>query len=120
MSKLDYIDLMKLFTLGSANGWNEFLADCERGCLINKLADVQVRIQRGMAKLAKDGLNTEEMITFYCRLSKSLDDTAKKIDKKLNPVLNDNPLLAQKDEKSVKAKKQRDANREAWRKKVSY
>ncbi len=111
---------MKLFTLGSANGWNDFLKDCERGCMVNRLADTQVRIQRGMAKLAKEKLNTEEMITFYCRLSKSLDDTIKKIDKKLNPVLNDDPLKAKKDEKSMKAKKDRDANREAWRKKNSY
>ncbi len=120
MSNTDYIDLIKLYTHGSANGWNDFLNDCYRGCLINKLYDVQRRLQLGMDVLVKQKLNTPEMVAYFCRLINSIDKTAAKIDKKLNPMLNDNPLKASKDEKAIKAKKERDANREAYRKKHSY
>lgn len=120
MSKLDYIDLVKLWSLGSANGWNEFLTDCERGCMINRLADAQVRIQRGMDKLVREKLNTPEMIEFFCRLSRSIDNTIKSIDKKMNKNIYDNPLNKVKDEKQLAKKRARDQEREAWRKKNSY
>ena len=120
MSKLDKIDLMKLFTHGSANGWNEFLTDCLNELNPNKLMAVRVRIQRGMADLAKQKLNTEEMVNFFCRLDRSIDITLTKIDKKLNPMLNDNPLAAEKNGEHLKKKRARDAEREAYRKKSSY
>lgn len=120
MSKLDYIDLMKLQASGSANGWNEFLTDCLRGCMVNKIADVRVRLQRGMAKLAKDKLNTPDMIAFFIRLSKSLDDTERKIIRKLDPNFHDDSRNKTKDEKQLKKKRERDAALEAHRKKTSY
>lgn len=119
-SRTDYIDLIKLQALGSANGWNEFLTDCDRGCLVNKLNDVQQRLELGLAKLAREKMDTPEMVAFYCRLIKSIDNTYKKINKKMHKNILDDPTNKIKDAKALKEKRDRDHNLELWRKKNSY
>lgn len=89
MRKSDGIDIMKLFTLGSGNGWNEFLNKCLRKMDINSLARVKYELQVGMTDLEKQKLNTEEINILFLRWCKSLDDTAKKIIKIKYPMPGD-------------------------------
>ncbi len=120
MSKLDSIDLMKLWSLGSNNGWNDFLTECDRTDSISRLQDCRRRIQVGMKDLAKKKLNTDEIDVWFARLIKSLDKTMTKIDKRLNPMQNDNPLNTTKDPRQIAAKKERDLRREKFTIKGSY
>ena len=120
MRKYEAIDLMKLHTLGSANGWNEFLTDCHQKLDINRLAKCRYQIQAGMDDLVKLGLNSETMITAFCRWDKSLVDTAKKIIRVRHPLPNDDPRVAKKHTNLLEVKRQRDREVEAFLKASSY
>ena len=98
MRKVDAIDLMKLYSKGSHNGWNEFLNKCYLESNINALARMRYSVQAGMADLAKKKLNTDEINVWFCRITKSLEKTAKQIIKKKHPLPGDNPLLGVKAE----------------------
>lgn len=101
---------MKLYSLGSNNGWNEFLTDCAAKNDINKLAKVRYQIAVGMTDLAKLKANTPEIDVWFVRLMKSLEITAKRIIKKKHPLPGDNPLIALKIRESHHdTKKKRDA-----------
>lgn len=88
------IDLMKLYSKGSSNGWNEFLTNCFNTSNINQLASTRRAIQVGMSELVKKKLATEEINVWFCRLTKSIEITAKRIIKKQHPLPGDNPLIA--------------------------
>lgn len=90
----DSIDLMKLYSKGSTNGWNEFLSRCYDNSNINALAQVRRGIQMGMNDLVKKKLATDDINVWFCRLNKSIEITAKKIIKKRLPLPGDNPLIA--------------------------
>lgn len=109
MRKGQAIDLMKLYSQGSANGWNEFLSKCYDDKNINSLAKMRYSVQVGMSDLAKKKLNTDEMNSWFCRIIKSIEITAKRIIKAKHPLPGDNPLLAKKleyiDQKIIKEKR---------------
>jgi len=94
MRKYEAVDLMKLYSLGSNNGWNDMLTDCQNKRDINRLARLKYQIQAGMDDLAKNRLNSSEMSMWFLRLIRSIDLTAKKIIKLRNPFPQDNPLIA--------------------------
>lgn len=94
MRKHEAIDLMKLYSMGSANGWNEFLQECFDKQDINKLAKVLYQVQAGEDDLAKRKLNTDEMNVWTTRLKMSIEKTAKKIIKLRNPMPGDRVLIA--------------------------
>ena len=98
MRKHQAVDLMKLYSQGSTNGWNEFLNQCYETDNINRLARMRYAVQAGMDDLAKKKLNTDDMNAWFCRITKSLERTAKQIIKKKYPLPGDNPLLAKKAE----------------------
>lgn len=107
--KYDAIDLMKLYSQGSNNGWNEFLTECYGKSDINKLAKVKYQIAVGMTDLANGKLNTPDIDVWFVRLNRSLELTAKRIIKFRNPLPGDNPLIAMKTRESVHdIKKKRD------------
>lgn len=87
--KYEAIDLMKLYTLGSANGWNQELTKLYEKHDINGLAKLLYRIQAGMTDLAKKKLNTEEIDVWFARLTRSIEKTAKQIIKDQNPMPGD-------------------------------
>lgn len=91
--RYDAVDIMKLWTLGSANGWNEFLTKSYETNNINALAKMRYSLQAGMDDLVKLKMNDEKMSVFYMRLLKSVEITAKKIIKKINPSIFDAPTL---------------------------
>ncbi len=98
MRKFDPIDLMKLYSKGSNNGWNEFLLECVHKLDINKLAKVRYQICAGMDDLAKAKLNTPEIDVWFVRLSMSLEKTARQILRIKHPLKNDDPLRTVKTE----------------------
>lgn len=118
--KLDAIDLMKLKSFGSANGWNEFLRECITELNLRKLANVRKRIQMGMDDLAKAKLNTDEMCAWFTRLNKSLEDTAKKIVQIKHPMPHDNPLQTEFGLDALEAKRKRDNDLAKFLKDSSY
>lgn len=112
--KYPSIDLMKLYTLGSKNGWNDFLTECALNKDINKLARVKYQISAGMTDLANQKLNTPEMDIWFARLIKSLELTAKRIIKLKHPMPGDNPLTDKKikaDTLEIKRKRDLEINK---------
>ena len=111
---------MKLWTLGSANGWNEFLTKSLESNNINSLARMRYSLQAGMDDLVKLKMNDEKMSVFYMRLLKSVEITAKKIIKKINPSIFDAPTLhgiktkKQKPLSALEAKRKRDKDLELF------
>lgn len=120
--KVEAIDLMKLFSQGSNNGWNEFLTKCADDMNIEKLCRVKYSLQAGMDDLAKKNLNTAEMNVWFIRLCKSIDQTARLIIRKRHPLPQDNPLVAKDKEflKYAEIKTKRDRELAAYLKKSSY
>lgn len=98
MRKHQAIDLMKLYSQGSSNGWNEFLSKCQKNHSINDLAKMRYCVQAGMDDLAKAKLNTDDVNAWFCRIIKSLELTAKRIIKIKHPLPQDNPLIAKNSE----------------------
>lgn len=118
--KYEEIDLMKLYASGSHVGWNQYLSECYDNNNINSLARMRYALQSGMDKLAKLKLNDEKMSVFYIRLLKSVEITAKKIIKKINPSIFDAPTLhgiktkKQKPLSALDAKRKRDKDLELF------
>lgn len=110
MRKFEAINLMKLYSLGSSNGWNQELTKYYNRMDINGLAKLKYQIQAGMDDLVKAKLNTDEINTWFLRLNKSIEDTAKKIIKKKFPSPIDDPLKAAQfsDMKELKTKRDKE------------
>lgn len=109
MRKVEAIDLMKLYSKGSTNGWNEFLNRCYLNQDINALGRMRYSVQAGMSDLAKKKLNTDDINNWFCRLIKSIEITAKRIIKAKHPLPGDNPLIAKNseyiDQRKIKQKR---------------
>lgn len=119
--KFEGIDLMKLYTLGSNNGWNEFLTKCVSEKNINELAKVLYQIQVGMDNLAKQKLNTPQIDEWFCRLTRSIEISAKRIIKARHPMPGDNPLNDLKIKESTHViKKRRDQELRSFLKNSSF
>lgn len=119
--KFEAIDLMKLHSLGSANGWNKILDECLLNSDINRLAKLRYQIAAGMDDLAKQKLNTEEMCVWYIRLNRSLENTAKKILRAKYPLPGDNPMEKETNTlKALEQKRKRDYELQQFFKKSSY
>ncbi len=119
--KYDAIDLMKLWALGSTNGWNDMLKKAHLDHNINLLGRLRYQIQAGMDDLAKKKAVTDELSVFYCRLLRSLEKTAKKIIVEKNPMPGDDPLAAKKwGPEWLAAKRKRDTELALFMRQSSY
>lgn len=109
MRKVESVDLMKLYSQGSSNGWNDFLNACYKSQNINALGKMRYAVQAGMDDLVKKKLNTDDINVWFCRLIKSIEITAKRIIKYKNPLPGDNPLIAKNiefvDQRKIKQKR---------------
>ena len=94
--KYEAIDLMKLYSHGSSNGWNDALSKCHETHNINRLGKLLYQIQAGMDDLAKKKLNTPAMNVWFARLTKSIEKTAKLIIRERHPSPADWPIIASK------------------------
>jgi len=119
------IDVLKLFA-GQIKGfenskkWNAWLTRCLNDQKMDELINVRKGIQIGMHTIQKKGLVTEQIAETYCRWIGSIDKTLRRILKARNPMLNDR-VNALGTADSLEAKRQRDAEFEAYlRKKGSY
>jgi hypothetical protein len=116
--KYNSIDIMKLWTLGSANGWNKKLEQLAMSNSINECARIRYQLQAGMDDLVKQKLNTEEMNIFYLRLMKSIENTARTIVRRLHPLPHDIPQLhgdtILKPAKALEIKRKRDSEMEKF------
>ena len=123
MSKNFYyaIDLLKLHEQSDHAKWNAFLNQCQKYDNVEALKKVLVGIQMGMDSLAKQKMNTPDLCTWYARLHRSLEVTAKKIFKKKYPMPGDNPLDQQfKTQRWLEAKRKRDEDFRAFLRRESY
>lgn len=120
MARYGAIDLMKLKAHWSANGWNAFLSKCVTNLDLHELAKVRYRIQAGMEDLVKKKLNSDDVNSWFVRLNKSLEDTAKKIIRIRHPLPNDNPLNKEFHIDGLAAKRKRDDELMAFLKRSSY
>lgn len=82
------IDVLKLISKGGASGWNEMLNQCYVKNDINGLVRLHQGLSIGMTDLEKTKMNTAKINEIFLRMLRSLELTALKIGKKLNP----NPL----------------------------
>lgn len=82
------IDILRLVAKGTDSGWNEMLNDCYSKNDINSLVDVHRRLSIGMTDLEKTKMNTAKINDLFLRWLRSLEITALRIAKKINP----NPL----------------------------
>ena len=87
--KYEAIDLMKLYTKGSSNGWNQELSKLYSAHDLNGLGKLLYRIQAGMDDLAKKKLNTEQIDVWFMRLTASIEKTARKIIREQYPMPGD-------------------------------
>ena len=94
MRKYDGIDLVKLRTQTTHEQWNRFLTRCEKRNDVESLKRVFYGIQIGMDDLVRKGLNTDHVNMWFIRLQRSIENTFKRINRKLNPSPLDNPLNA--------------------------
>jgi hypothetical protein len=108
--KYEAIDLMKLYTHGSHKSWNEYLSLCLRKLDINALMKLRYQICAGMDDLAKQNLNDDKMNLWFVRLTRSIEQTAKKIITIRHPMPGDNTLLNSEfnTRKYLEAKRKRD------------
>lgn len=95
--KYEAIDLKKLYSqycLLGPGTWNNRLTECVRTRDLNQLRQLLYSIQVGMDDLVKTKENTEQLIEFFVRLQRSIENTAKKIIRMLEPSPLDNPKNA--------------------------
>lgn len=120
MRKYDAIDLVLLKSKMSHNEWNAFLTQCYSNHDISSLVKARYGIQAGMADLAKHKLNSPDMIDFFIRLERSIENTIKDIVREKNPNPYDNPLNKQIISEAKSEKKQRDDDLELYLIKSGY
>lgn len=119
--KFEAIDLLKLYTFGSTNGWNDYLNDCLNKKNINALSKLRYQICAGMDDLAKAKLNTDAINIWFVRLNRSIEITAKKTIKARNPLPGDNGLKVKEfASKCLLAKRKRDLELAQFMKESSY
>lgn len=118
--KPNAIDIVKLAAKSSAKDWNIFLTNCYRKKDMNRLAQARAQLQAGMAKAAKEKLNTEKLQILFIRLQNSIENTMKKIIREKYPNPCDNPLDAINHPDALALKRRRDHELERWLKKTSY
>jgi hypothetical protein len=124
MKRPDPVDLLMLYSKGSANGWNEFLNDCFKKQDVGRLTRMRQALQSGMDNLVKQKLDTEDLAYFFIRLQRSCDQTMKAILRSKYPNPLDNSLKTNTDllanSKWKQVKTQRDQEFEQYLRKASW
>lgn len=110
------IDVVSLYARGDSAGWNALLGSHLKNLDINGLAKLRYGIQAGLVDAGKSGFASPKLDSFFLRLQKSIEDTAKKIIRLKQPNPADNPHLSpeQRTQEVVRAKRVRDALLEAF------
>ncbi len=123
--KEEAIDIMRLWSQGSANGWNDALTKYHVQGNIRALARLRYGLQAGMDDLTKSKLNNEKISLFFVRLQKSIENTMRAILREKYPNPFDDPLynnrpLPEKEMKWREVKRRRDQEMNAFLKQSGY
>jgi len=94
--------------LKSHTKWNKWLTRCLKNKDLEELVKVKYGIQLGMDDLVKTKMNTPFVNEMFCRLIKSIENTAWSIIKKRNPMPNDIVGNTETNNKTLEAKRKRD------------
>lgn len=86
------IDLMWLRANVHAKAWIQFVDLCKRTHDVQKLTTTLYGMQAGMADLAKQKLNTEEINVWYIRLTRHLEKGIKQVLREQTPMPGDTAL----------------------------
>jgi len=87
--KYPRVSLIDIIYNHNSNEWIKFLTKCHVNNDVEMLKRTLYGIQYDMSELAKQKLNTNEISTMFLRLQKSLQDTARKIYRKIYPMPQD-------------------------------
>lgn len=118
--KWDGIDLMRLMTEWDTKKWNAFLTRCDNNDDVTALQKTRYGLQIGMDDLAKNKMNSDEIIELYLRMIRSIENTAKRIFRRKYPNPCDNPILAAEYSKFLESKRDRDHELEKYFKKSGF
>lgn len=121
--KYDSLDLIKLYSLGSNNGWIKYLDECVKSLNINSLARMRYSLQASMTDLVNKKLNDDRMNVFYVRLLKSVENTAKQIVRIKHPLPHDTVIKGDGKDRplsALEAKRRRDKELEYFFNKSSF
>jgi len=101
------IDIMSLYSKSKLDTWNDYLTRCYKTRNIRELEKMTHRLCVGMDDLAKDKLNSQEMINFYQRIQRSVEKTLKFMwrDKYTNPLYDPWDIKALGNLKPIKEQK---------------
>lgn len=120
MRQHEAIDLLKLYFESSPAKWNAWLARCKDYHNLAELKKVYYGLQAGMDDLAKNKMNSDKLSTWFLRLQRSIEKTAKAIIREKNPMPGDNALDKATSAKMLEAKRKRDREFEAFIRKAAY
>lgn len=119
--KYQAIDLLTLHMECDFEKWNRFLRRCFLQHDVHALVEVRYGLMAGMDDLGKQKLNTDEMIQFYLRLLKSVENTAKKVLRAKYPNPHDSHDLKKHwSPEHLAAKRQRDQDFERFMRRSGY
>lgn len=118
--KEEGIDLVKLYATGNSKAWNKMLNDHLARKDINGLARVKYQIQVGMTQATAKKLSDENMVIWFCRLTRSLEKTAKAIIRLKHPLPGDDPLRAKEHPDWLSVKRKRDQELQDFLKNSSF
>lgn len=112
------IDLVKLYGQHTPERWNKYLTTCHKSQNTKELLDMMNRLQVGMDKMVKDKLDTEDLRLFFIRLTRSCENTLKRIWREKHKNPNYDPL--NQDAKYLDEKRKLDLQFEKALRKASF
>ena len=118
--KYDRVSILDIMVKLNWQGWNLFLKDCLDKNDVEKLKRTLYGIQYDMSELAKQKLNSSMVTSLFLRLQKSLQDTAKKVYRKIHQNPCNNPKSAKQFLEFKDAKKKADQAFQLWLRESSY
>lgn len=118
--KHDSIDLLKLMMTWDTKRWNAFLLKCDQSNDVQTLSATRYGLQAGMAKLAQQKLNTDQVVNLYLRMLKSVEKTAKNIFRRKYPNPLDDATLSAEYSHFLDDKRKRDQELELFFKKTGF
>lgn len=126
--KWSAIDLYALYANSNSSDWNKAMAECVAKKDVTRLQKLLYGIQVGMDNIVKNKMASDKIHSFFIRLQRSLENTAKIVFRSLYPSPLDDPQRAsqikktqpKEFEKWLKIKRKRDQELEKWRKGASF
>ena len=117
------LPILDLYAKGNSTGWNALLTTALSKHDLTGLAKLLYGLQAGMADLVKGKMATEELTTWFIRMQKSIENTARQIVREKYPNPMDHGVNAKGPDahrKAVDAKRKRDNELEQFFRRSSF